>query len=117
MTEKKLDWDKRLETPDGRDAVLLTRDYKSYGSPRYVVMFTSSVMSTLHLYLPDGSPVNEYCPPLRNKRVKHEAWQNIYRDRMGGYSGARFYKSEELAREQGVDDSTYITTVKIEWEE
>ena len=113
MTKKKLDWDRRLETLDGRDVVLLTRDYKSYDSPRCLVMFTSSTMSTLHIYLPDGSPVDEHCPPLRNKPRKVTKWYNLYAHR----PGIMYMDYEETARKSTCDGKLPLATFPIEIEE
>ena len=107
-----LDWDKSLQTADGRDAVLLTRDYKSYHAPRYVVMCTSYGMSTLHLYLPDGSPDNDHCPPLRNKTRKVTKWYNLYRSGPGGV----FYATREDAtqRSNRALDLLEVRSIEIE---
>lgn len=49
---------------------------------------------------------------------KHEGWINVYLDAENdGYVGTCIYKSKEKAEESGKKGSSYITTLKIEWEE
>ena len=55
---------------------------------------------------------------------KHEGWTNIYRDiYMGTHAGPIFNSKEEAERSVREDSlkekplSSYLTTVKIEWEE
>ena len=68
----------------------------------------------------------QYCPGSgKNEDLdlffapeKHEGWINVYLDAENyGYVGTRIYKSKEEAEERGKKGSSYITTLKIEWEE
>ena len=44
---------------------------------------------------------------------KHEGWINLYSGRLHG----RIFNSEEEAKSAVLVDDSYITTIKIEWEE
>ena len=44
---------------------------------------------------------------------KHEGWINLYSDSLHG----RIFNSEEEAKSAVLVDDSYITTIKIEWEE
>ena len=49
---------------------------------------------------------------------EHEGWINIYLNANRNYEGSCcIYKSKESAEEFGRECKSYITTVKIEWEE
>ena len=117
MTKPNFDWTKPFETQEGYPAKVISDDCMYKGAPYRVVQIEfPSGDSRLHMYRDDGT-LYYGTGRLRNKRVKHEAWQNIYRDHKGVYSGTQFYKSEELARKQVSDNPNYVTTAKIEWEE
>ena len=49
---------------------------------------------------------------------KHEGWVNIFEDILSNrYAGTQIFKSKEDAEKKGKTWSSYITTIKIEWEE
>ena len=48
--------------------------------------------------------------------VKHEGWINLYHC-CGCSTDKRVYTTEQDAKDAGFFDETYITTIKIEWEE
>jgi hypothetical protein len=117
MTEKKLDWNKPIETTEGYPAKVISDDYVHIGARRRMVQINlPNGNSVANIYYDDGKSLYG-AERLRNKRVKHEAWQNIYRDHNGVYTGATFYKSEEEARKLGSDVPNYVATGKVQWEE
>ena len=77
-------------------------------------------------YTKDGIPseYNEAYYTLFFAPEKHEGWTNVYRDiYMGTHAGPIFNSKEEAERSVREDSlkekplSSYLTTVKIEWEE
>lgn len=116
MTKKKLDWNKPLETQEGYPAKVISDDYAHNGKTYRIVQITlPNGDSSSHLFRDDGRLLFGTAQ-RRNRKTKHEAWQNLYRDGGGLHATSTLYKSEELARE-GIRESTYIATVKIDWEE
>ena len=87
MTEKKLDWDKPLQTTDGHDAKVVSRDYWQGGEICFVVQVHSPAT---HMY--NGDSYLKVVDPktgvgmginLRNKTRKVTKWYNLYADRPG----------------------------------
>ena len=111
-------WGKPIEDMDGNPARVLSDNYRLRGAKTgtYVVQVEFDTYSNLLFVYADGGNFADGVQEIRNKRVKHEAWQNIYRNYKGEYIGGSFYKSEELARE-AFREANGITTVKVEWEE
>lgn len=110
---KQLDWDKPLQTKDGRDAVLLTKEYQSGNGIRYVVMVTGfGGMSMLYNYFPDGDPASPRNPTLRNKTRKVTKWYNLW-DNGPGHC---YYASEVEAHHyaKGNPDHVAIRCIEIE---
>jgi hypothetical protein len=106
-----LDWGKPLQTADGRDAVLLTKEYQNGNGIRYLVMVTSlSGMSVLYNYFPDGDPTAPHNPTLRNKTRKVTKWYNLWSDR----PGIRYHDTEAEAAVYGYAS---LATLSIEIEE
>jgi hypothetical protein len=108
-----LDWGKPLQTTDGRDAVLLTKEYQSGNGIRYVVMVTGmGGMSMLYNYHPDGEPTNYHAPTLRNKTRKVTKWYNLYRSGPGGI----FYTTREdaICRSKHALDLLEVRNIEIE---
>ena len=48
---------------------------------------------------------------------KHEKWVNVYRRPYGDLDFGNTYSSEKEAKDGITSHATYITTVKVEWEE
>lgn len=68
---KPLDWDKPLQTMDGRDAVLLTKDFKVGSRFFHLVMIPDTLgHSHVHRYHRDGDGYYTGTPVLRNKTKK-----------------------------------------------
>jgi hypothetical protein len=109
-----LDWGKPLQTTDGRDAVLLTKEYQSGNGIRYVVMVTGeSGMSMLHNYFPNGEHVAYHTPTLRNKTRKVKKWYNLWTHN----PGSQYYDDHAVAYKAIIGRSDYLATLSIEIEE
>lgn len=113
MIEKKLDWDKPIETVSGKPAKAVSRDFKSKGRGfDVVVQFEEDYESRLGFYMQDGRPV--YAGPLlRNKVKKVTKWYNLYADRPGFV----YFDNEESARGSARPGSSPLATLSIEIEE
>ena len=116
MTEKKLDWNKPLQTAEGFDAVLLTKEFMYGGKSVNCVMIDSVCgYSRTFLYRENGSPITITSPAIKNKTRKVTKWYNLYTDRPGG----GYWKTEQEAKALAHDQEarTYIETRTIEIEE
>lgn len=91
---KQPDWDKPLQTTDGRDAVLLTKEFK-FGSTFYhlVMIPTTLGQSQVHRYHRDGEGYYSNAPVLRNRTKKVTKWYNLWTER----PGTRYYDTKEEA--------------------
>ena len=123
MTEKKLDWDRRLEClKDGEvlGAKLVSSDYKGCDGVVYRLVQVEKARhprppySAVYAYHEDGAPryVGE-APPLRNKVKKVTKWYNLYADRPGFV----YFDNEESARGSEWKGSPPRATLPIEIEE
>ena len=48
---------------------------------------------------------------------KHEGWINLHKNEQGRVFPSYIYQTEEDAEKYGIGNDSYITTVKIEWED
>jgi hypothetical protein len=113
MTEKKLDWDKPLQTMEGYDVVLLTKEFMYAGKSVYCVMIESVCgYSRTFLYRENGSPVTLSSPSIRNKTKKVVKWYNLYADK----PGLVYMDSEEMARNSTLRDKPPLATLSFEME-
>lgn len=105
-----IDWDKPIETEDGKPAKVISRDYRTL---RFgiciVVQIEESEYSKAASYTLQGDPTFAG-PKLRNRKTKREGWINIY----NGYSG-HIRSTEAEAKADALPDVK--ATIKIEWEE
>ena len=111
---KPLDWDKPLQTTDGRDAVLLTKEFKVSSRFLHLVMIPDSLgQSQVLLYHRDGLGYYSNTPVLRNKTRKVTKWYNLWTHRPGHCYYDTEYEAEYMAKEfEG-----HVVTLSIEIEE
>lgn len=108
-----IDWDKPLQTIEGFDVVLLTKDFMYAGKPVYCVMIESVCgYSRTFLYQKDGSPVTISSPSIRNKTKKVVKWINLY----SKFPGSRYYDTPEAAKavRDGTEGWADVVPVEIE---
>lgn len=112
MMEMKMtiDWDKPIETVDGKPAWIISTNYRYADEKLTVMQIEYSKFDATGYYYPDGEPAFGSAK-IRNRKTEREGWINIYRD---DRTGETIYKTKEDAE----GSSTFkIATVKIEWEE
>lgn len=106
-----IDWDKPIETEDGRPARVISRDYRitRYGICMMVQIEEAEYSHTAS-YTLQGDPTL-IGPKLRNRKTKREGWINIY----DGGLGKIIHSAEATAKAFAKPDVK--ATIKIEWEE
>jgi hypothetical protein len=105
-----IDWDKPIETEDGRPAKVISRDYRTVSlGICMMVQIEEADYSHTASYTLQGDPAFAG-PKLRNRKTKREGWINIY----AGLISCT-HSTEALAKMHAGADSK--ATIKIEWEE
>ena len=106
-----IDWDKPIETEDGKPAKVISRDYRtlSHGIC-IVVQIEEAYYSHTASHTLKGDPAFTG-PKLRNRKTKREGWVNVY----GNGFAAGYYETKTEAEKAA--NPSLIATVKIEWEE
>lgn len=113
-----IDWDKPIETTDGRPAKVISRDYKSrhwaaHRAYDIVVQFEGEGESKIGFYTPEGRPVYAYpFPLLRNKTKKVTVWYNLYAEQ----PGVMYMDHEESARSSTLYGKRPLKTLSVEIE-
>ena len=112
------DPERKVVTRDGRNARIICTDAKNI-KYQVVALVTKSkgqaVLATLDASGKYHSGHNSHLD-LFFAPEKKEGWVNIYKDNSGYTPGGIIHSSERAAKEI-VNDRSYITTIKIEWEE
>lgn len=115
--------DRQIITRDGRNVRIVCIDRKSNTFP-IVVLIEGCYQENICAYTKDGLYSHGMeCPcDLFFAPVKKEGWVNVYkyRSRCTHLSGIIYSSKEEAESDAEVHESginTYITTIKIEWEE
>lgn len=111
-----IDWDKPIETVEGRPARVISTDHRYSGETLAVIQIEHPGFSCVGYYHQSGEPafgsVN-----IRNRKTKREGWVNVYPTMVEdeGRVITCIYTSEEEAKTIASKD--VIATVKIEWGE
>lgn len=108
---------RKVVTRDGRNVRILCTDRRDADYP-IVDLIESTYTEAINFHTKDGkyflkdtSNCDLFFAP-----EKREGWVNMFKGN-GYYYGGYVFESEEEAKGEGMDDSDYVTTVKIEWEE
>lgn len=108
-----IDWDKPLQTMEGYDVALLTKEFMYAGEPVCCVMIESVCgYSRVFLYRENGSPVTLSSPSIRNKTKKVTKWYNLYADK----PGLMYMDNEEMARKSTLHGKLPLATLSFEME-
>ena len=109
MMEMKMtiDWDKPIETVDGKPAWIISTNYRYADEKLTVMQIEYSKFDATGYYYPDGEPAFGSAK-IRNRKTKREGWINIY-------SNSSIFETEYQAKKEAL--SSTIATIKIEWEE
>lgn len=114
-----IDWSKPIETCEGYPAKVISTDFTRGGYRFRVVQIEEAGFgSAVYTFHEDGSARSGPFV-LRNRKVKMEAWANLYRRGGRTYVGNTLFKTEGEAREIAAIACTadHIVTLKLEWEE
>lgn len=115
--------DRKVVTRDGKKVRIICTDRKSHGGyyPIIALVKPDKDEEIVNSYTIDG---NWYGGGFKNKLdlffapEKHEGWVNILNCPNGNFiSHTRIFKSKKNAEKVGKNFGSYLTTIKIEWEE
>lgn len=109
----------KVVTRDGRDATIIYTNKRDIGGFSIVALVHEGNFDDCVTYLPDGAclPSGHSGSDLFFAPEKHEGWVNIYKTTLGTQLG-EIYNLKEDAEAMAIKCKTsYITTIKIEWEE
>ena len=110
---------KKVVTKDGLNARIICTDRKDLKFPIVALIETKSGGEFLQYYTKDGTYfVDDLCnADLFFLPEKHEGWINLHKNEQGRVFPSYIYETEEDAEKYGIGNDSYITTVKIEWED
>ena len=112
---------KKIVTKDGRSVRIIRTDRKGEGQPIVALVETPDRDAEyVGTYREDGRWSTSGCASdldLFFVTEKHEKWVNVYLRSNGDLDFGNTYSSEKEAKDGITSYATYITTVKVEWEE
>lgn len=109
---------RRVVTRDGREVRIICTDMKSE-YPLIALVTEKDNTESPFVYTKNGRYFFEETKnDLFFAPIKREGWINLFKDRNGAFSSNFIFESEKRAKEViGKNHKSYITTIKIEWEE
>ena len=119
LTEYLKDPSKKVVTRDGREVRIICTNMKSEYPLIALAINKDNNKESLLNYKENGKyfyAVSEN--DLFFAPIKREGWINLFKDRSGAYPSNFIFETEKRAKEViGEKHKTYLTTIKIEWEE
>ena len=121
LTEYLKNPNQKVVTRDGRAVRIVCSDLKQdfpivaliYDEEKQKENIECFFENGKYLFFDVDSPLDLFFAP-----VKKEGWVNLYKDRNGAYPSNFIFETEKRAKEViGKKHTTYLTTIKIEWEE
>ena len=109
---------RKIVTRDGREVRIVCTDMK--GKYPIVALICEGDEERVYYHSKDGYWLNNSGTKydLFFAPTKREGWVNLYKDRNGAYPSNFIFETEKRAKEViGKKHTTYLTTIKIEWEE
>lgn len=119
LEEFKKDPSRKVVTRDGRAVRIICTDFKN-PQPIIGLVTNNDDGEGIYFYYKDGRCfIHDECYlDLFFAPIKKEGWVNLYKDRNGAYSSNFIFETEKRAKEVIREKHpTYLTTIKIEWEE
>ena len=109
----------KVVTRDGRAVRIICTDMKSEYPLIALVTDKKDNTESPFVYTKNGRYFfEETNNDLFFAPIKREGWVNLYKDRNGAYPSNFIFETEKRAKEViGEKHTTYLTTIKIEWEE
>ena len=110
---------RKVVTRDGLNARIICTDRKDLKFPIVALIETKSGGEFLQYYTKNGTYyIDDLCDAdLLFLSEKHEGWINLHKNEQGRVFSSYIYQTEEEAEKYGIGNDSYITTVKIEWED
>ena len=120
LTEYLKNPSQKVVTRDGREVRIICTDYKS----DYPIIGLVTIDKNRELaynfqkngeyyFTDEESPLDLFFAP-----IKREGWINLFKDKNGTFSSNFIFETEKRAKEVIWEKhTTYLTTIKIEWEE
>ena len=119
LTEYLKNPSQKVVTRDGREVRIICTDMKSEYPLIALILNKNNNKENLFNYKENGKyfyAVSEN--DLFFAPIKREGWINLFKDRNGAYPSNFIFETEKRAKEViGEKHTTYLTTIKIEWEE
>lgn len=104
-------------TRDGRKARIICFDTINKGNYPIIALLEDKGCEAIFYYNKDGKCNVGTERDLMMLHQKKEGWINIYTCYDGAETGISIYKTKEIAKKEVDNDSSYLDTIKIEWEE
>ena len=120
LTEYLKNPSQKVVTRDGREVRIVCTDAKNEEPIIALVYNNIREEENVYTYNRDGYfyKDNQCSLDLFFAPIKREGWVNLYKDRNGAYPSNFIFETEKRAKEViGKKHTTYLTTIKIEWEE
>lgn len=110
---------RKVVTRDGREVRIICTDFNFQGIQKIIGLVAKEKDEDLYIYHLNGRwAKSESKLDLFFAPTKREGWVNIYKDRNGAFTSNFIFETEKRAKEViGEKHPTYLTTIKIEWEE
>ena len=109
----------KVVTRDGRAVRIICTDAK--GDEPIIALVYNKIREEENVYTYNREGrfyKDDSCLDLFFAPIKREGWVNLYKDRNGAYPSNFIFETEKRAKEViGEKHTTYLTTIKIEWEE
>ena len=110
---------KKVVTRDGCPVRIICTDRRNIEYP-IVALIEDKSEESVYIYTKNGkiipNDLNDW--DLFFAPEKHEGWVNVYKDSNNGHTTGAVFDSLEDAERVGQQKlSSYVTTIKIEWEE
>ena len=112
---------RKVVTKDGRPVRIICTDMKSYNEKIVGLIPSDTGIESIFTWTQQGKEYvnSDTSNDLLFAPEKHEGWVNIYRNSESGYTYAgTVFDSQEDAESAILQKKfSYVTTIKIEWEE
>lgn len=122
---------RKVVTRDGRPVRIIYTDLDTDGGPIVAIVTMANKIKQVLQYYENGryylSSDSRSDDDLFFAPTKHTDYINLYHNEFGYFLGNREFETEEEAKKVGasvgtgtrtrVGDNSYITTIKVEWEE
>lgn len=111
---------RKVITRDGRDVRIVCTDCKDEFPVVALVYNEEEQKESVECFYENGKylDIDKHHLDLYFAPIKREGWINLFKGKNGAFSSNFIFETEKRAKEViGEKHTTYLTTIKIEWEE